>query len=95
MDRMTTDTAKRAPTPTPASCGGCSRTWLSLAACHCTICHAHFSSVKGFDLHWRNGQHRRPEDVRGRDGYRLLKLTEQKIDGAVWVCDSSPHVQVA
>jgi hypothetical protein len=32
-------------------CPICERTWQGLAEAHCTVCHAHFTTVTAFDLH--------------------------------------------
>lgn len=69
-----------------AGCPACGRKWRSETQCHCATCHAHFSSPYTFDLHLRGERHVRPEDVRDRNGYRLLKLVEKAgAGGSVWV----------
>lgn len=80
--------------PIIATCQ-CGRTWSGINQAHCSICHAHFSTVKNFDAH-RPGPRRKdgtpscgvPAEITRvkKDGtvVPVLKVVEYA-DGPTWV----------
>lgn len=80
-----------------ASCS-CGRQWTSLTACHCRVCHRHFSTVKNFDAH--EPSRRGCKDpatltrTRQRDGLvtPLLKSVDRS-DGPTWVSNVETEVE--
>lgn len=58
------DDFKRETPAGTARCGDCGRWWTGLRECHCTVCHAHFSTVDGFDAHRPSGTCINPLDAR-------------------------------
>jgi hypothetical protein len=77
------------------TCPVCDRRWTGLSECHCTACHAHFSSDKTFDRHLAAPQSRDvcydPGTLRDRHGRRVFKSVG-KASGLVWMFKSDrPH----
>lgn len=73
----------------PGSCR-CGRHWDSPTAAHCSVCHAHFSTVQNFDRHEpsRRGCKNPGSLTRTRrsDGREVPLLKQvQRSDGPVWV----------
>jgi hypothetical protein len=67
-----------------ASCN-CGREWTGLAQAHCTVCHAHFSTVGNFDAHRPsyNGC-LDPGAIVNRRGEPVLKSVVNRF-GVTWV----------
>jgi hypothetical protein len=61
----------------------CGRTWTGLTQAHCPTCHAHFSSVSGFDRHRGTGRCADPATVMRGDGQPYFKA-EQSRFGLTW-----------
>jgi hypothetical protein len=68
----------------------CGRQWRGLTQAHCTGttgCHAHFSSVDGFDRHRRGtGGCHDPATMVDKQGVLVYKPTETRF-GTTWVRD--------
>jgi hypothetical protein len=64
---------------------GCGREWAGLNQAHCTLCHAHFSTVAHFDAHQPsyNGC-LEPGDLTDRNGQPRLKPVDGPY-GTTWV----------
>jgi hypothetical protein len=69
----------------PASCS-CGRTWTGLAQAHCSVCHAHFSTVANFDRHKPSYDGcLDPATIRNRKtGQLVLKPSDNRF-GRTWV----------
>lgn len=61
-----------------ARCSSCGRVWTGLRECHCTVCHLHFSTPRGFDDHRAGMPHNKcaspPKlhDPKGRPKYKFV-----------------------
>ena len=63
----------------------CGRQWTGQAQAHCTVCHAHFSTVANFDRHKPSYSGcLDPGEVRNRKGEPLLKPSANRF-GVTWV----------
>lgn len=58
------------------SCGGCSKVWTPLGACHCSRCHQTFGGINSFDTHRRYSKCRNPKTL----GLELKKGVWKKPD---------------
>lgn len=68
----------------PASCT-CGRRWTGLNQAHCSICHAHFGSVKGFDRHQPSYDGcLNPAQIVARTGRRIFRSDDGPL-GDTWV----------
>lgn len=65
----------------------CGRTWTGTAQAHCTVCHAHFGSVRGFDRHRASGSCQDPAGITARSGRRVFRNAAGPL-GDTWVLDS-------
>lgn len=67
-----------------ASCT-CGRTWTGFNQAHCSICHAHFSSVANFDRHKPSYDGcLDPATVTKRTGEPALRASRNQL-GVTWV----------
>lgn len=68
------------------TCRKCKRSWSSLVECHCDLCHEHFSTVWGFDLHKPNAEIGclDPSTIKNKHDKPLLRLATRR-EGQVWV----------
>ena len=69
-----------------ASCN-CGRNWTGLAQAHCTVCHEHFGSVRGFDRHRSTGRCQDPAGIVARSGRRVFRNADGGL-GGTWVLDT-------
>ena len=71
-------------------CRGCHRRWLSLAQCHCTVCHRQFGSISTFDAHRVDGRCRSAAELEGglplspRGKLRAVMAGRPEAWGEVW-----------
>ena len=65
----------------------CGRQWTGLAQAHCSTCHEHFGSVRGFDRHRASGHCQDPAGIVARSGRRVFRNAEGPF-GGTWVLDS-------
>lgn len=73
----------------------CGRRWRGLAQAHCPTCHAHFSSVSGFDRHRSTGRCADPATITDPHGRPHFKPVDSDW-GRMWVRDDPrPHPQAA
>lgn len=80
----------------------CGRKWTGTVQAHCTVCHAHFSTVKNFDAHGAVAPPRRCPDPSTRtrtrkDGTVVPKLrVVATVYGDLWIStdgDDREHEQ--
>jgi hypothetical protein len=78
---------------TGTHCRKCHRSWQALKQAHCTLCCAHFASVRAADMHMNAQGCRPPDEVRTGAGTPRLVLRSTK-DGAIWGEPGSRPVSV-